>query len=123
MKAKANTILLNMAQCRICKDIIYSKNRYDFRRCSCERIFIDGGSDYMRRGFTEYSDIIDLSVSINDELDAVQGEVNYARINFRSYIKYTLKNNGFVLGLKNIYRRAVRFFKEVNIGGSEWSSL
>lgn len=37
-------------QCRLCKDIIQSMYRHDFRFCKCESIYIDGGSDYTRIG-------------------------------------------------------------------------
>jgi hypothetical protein len=50
----------NKAQCRLCKDIIESTFRHDFRRCKCGAIFVDGGHDYMRRG-GKFEDIIELS--------------------------------------------------------------
>lgn len=38
-------------QCSICKDIIFSRARHDFRECSCGATFIDGGfSEYYRIG-------------------------------------------------------------------------
>jgi hypothetical protein len=45
MKSK-RTILT----CPECRDKIYSKHRHDFVQCSCEKYFIDGGSDYIRIG-------------------------------------------------------------------------
>lgn len=43
-------IIRNAAQCAKCGDIIESKHRHDFVSCSCESIFIDGGTDYIRAG-------------------------------------------------------------------------
>ena len=37
-------------QCKLCKDIIQSTYRHDFKWCSCKSIYIDGGSDYTRIG-------------------------------------------------------------------------
>ena len=34
--------------CRKCLDVIQSKHRHDFVRCSCTAISIDGGADYTR---------------------------------------------------------------------------
>lgn len=43
-------IIRNAAQCAKCGDIIESKHRHDFVSCSCESIFIDGGTEYIRAG-------------------------------------------------------------------------
>lgn len=40
----------NLAKCKNCGDIIESKSRHDFQICSCGSIFVDGGTDYIRRG-------------------------------------------------------------------------
>jgi len=45
MKLKKNVI-----KCNECNDIIESKHRHDFKFCSCESVFVDGGLDYLRRG-------------------------------------------------------------------------
>jgi len=44
----------NRAQCLKCKDIIESKSEYDFVKCSCGEIFVDGGLIYARRGCTNW---------------------------------------------------------------------
>ena len=44
-------ILRNRAKCLKCGDIIESVHRHDFVECSCGSIFVDGGHDYLRRGF------------------------------------------------------------------------
>jgi hypothetical protein len=45
-------LVSNKAKCLRCNDIIESKHRHDFVMCSCESIFVDGGTDYIRRGGT-----------------------------------------------------------------------
>jgi hypothetical protein len=42
----------NRARCNSCKDIIESTYRHDFVRCSCGTIFVDGGKEYFRAGYT-----------------------------------------------------------------------
>jgi hypothetical protein len=42
-------ILRNMARCKRCGDLIESKHRHDFVRCTCGAIAVDGGTDYLRR--------------------------------------------------------------------------
>lgn len=37
-------------KCLKCGDIIKSYFRHDFKYCSCENIFVDGGGDYLRYG-------------------------------------------------------------------------
>lgn len=51
----------NRCMCRQCCSIIESKHRHDFVSCNCGSIFTDGGTDYIRRGFKDKNDIIDLS--------------------------------------------------------------
>jgi hypothetical protein len=55
------TIVSNKAQCRICGDIIESKHRHDFVKCSCGAIAVDGGKDYLKRSAKNFDDIIELS--------------------------------------------------------------
>ncbi len=46
----------NAIQCNTCGDILESTHRHDFKRCSCGRVFVDGGKDYLRRGYTDSMD-------------------------------------------------------------------
>lgn len=45
-KIKTNKII-----CKNCKEVIESKHRHNFVECSCGRVFVDGGKDYLRRGY------------------------------------------------------------------------
>jgi hypothetical protein len=56
-------IIENKIRCNHCNDIIESKNRHDFKFCSCKCCYVDGGHDYLRRGFTHSrNDFTELSV-------------------------------------------------------------
>lgn len=41
----------NKIKCKKCSDIIESKHRHDFVRCSCDSVFVDGGHEYQRLGW------------------------------------------------------------------------
>ena len=45
-------IITNKIRCKFCGDVIQSISRHDFRRCTCGKCFVDGGTDYIRRGFS-----------------------------------------------------------------------
>jgi hypothetical protein len=53
-------IILNGAKCLKCGDVIYSRNRHDFKYCQCKAIAVDGGLDYIRR-LGESTDMQDAS--------------------------------------------------------------
>ena len=56
-------IIKNRIRCKRCGDIIESKSVHDFKQCSCGTVFVDGGHDYLRRGFKNgEEDFEDLSV-------------------------------------------------------------
>lgn len=54
-------ILSNKIQCNHCKDIVESTYRHDFKYCSCNKVAVDGGRDYLKRMFHEVGDYTDLS--------------------------------------------------------------
>lgn len=56
-------ITRNALRCKHCGDVIESKSVHDFKQCSCGAIFVDGGCEYLRRGFktSPEEDLIDLS--------------------------------------------------------------
>jgi len=63
-KLNVGDIWSNAIRCRNCGDVIRSKNRHDLVYCLCEKVFVDGGSWYVRCGgqlnmieyLTEYYD-------------------------------------------------------------------
>lgn len=62
-----NKILRNAIRCNHCGDVIESTNRNDFVRCSCGTVFVDGGTDYLRRGFkNSIDDFTDISEFVDD---------------------------------------------------------
>ena len=68
--SKQNTrprIICNSVQCKNCGDIIESTSRHDFRTCSCGKVSVDGGHDYLRRSYESEDCYIDLSETIDPE--------------------------------------------------------
>lgn len=49
-------LVKNAIKCNHCGDVIESKNVHDFKWCSCETVFVDGGLEYARRGYKNSPD-------------------------------------------------------------------
>ena len=43
-------ILINRARCVKCNQVVESETRHHFASCRCGQMFVDGGTDYLRRG-------------------------------------------------------------------------
>lgn len=58
-KYHVGDIYINAAWCLVCGNFVRSKNRHDYRSCSCGNTIVDGGSEYCRRGgLGPYVDVI-----------------------------------------------------------------
>lgn len=55
-------ILRNSAKCLKCGDEIESKHRHELVSCTCGAIFVDGGKDYLRRGYEAGAEFEDTSL-------------------------------------------------------------
>lgn len=51
----------NRARCRKCNDIVESTTTHHYQACRCGAIFVDGGLEYVRRGYDEPGNFEDLS--------------------------------------------------------------
>ena len=60
-------IITNKIKCNYCGDVITSTFRHDFQVCSCGRVAVDGGYDYLKRNFHEPNDFTDLSIVTEDD--------------------------------------------------------
>ena len=59
--SNTDIILVNKARCRKCNTVIESKSVHDFVECLCGEIFVDGGTEYLRRGAKDFANFKDLS--------------------------------------------------------------
>ncbi len=62
MEESERVILVNQAQCLICFEVVVSKHQHDFKSCTCGNIFVDGGKDYIRRGYRNRNKFKECSV-------------------------------------------------------------
>ena len=68
-------IIQNELRCKSCGDVIFSRHRHDFVRCSCGQCAVDGGMDYLRRvgdGDWEDRSMRMEQQALQDAQDAVQ---------------------------------------------------
>lgn len=63
-------IIKNAARCRKCGVVIESKFRHDFVKCKCGEIFVDGGHEYLRRGYIDKTNFEELSVEKEEANDS-----------------------------------------------------
>lgn len=64
-------ILHNRIQCNHCGEVIESRYRHDFVSCRCGTCCVDGGTDYLRRGFLySRADFTELSETADTAKDA-----------------------------------------------------
>lgn len=59
-------ILRNSAKCLKCNTQAISSHRDDFRTCQCGGIFVDGGKDYVRHGYSDPATYVDTSLYSED---------------------------------------------------------
>ena len=57
--------------CPGCKETIYSRARHDMKSCSCNGVFIDGGTEYTRIGGT----LVELANIKQAEITATKQEL------------------------------------------------
>lgn len=62
----AKRIVRNSARCDSCGDEVESTDRHDFRYCGCGAIFVDGGRDYLRRGWRADASYTDTSIEVDE---------------------------------------------------------
>lgn len=60
-------IVRNEIKCNFCGDVIESNDTLDFKTCSCGKVSIEGGYDYLKRIAVEDTDYEELSILIDDE--------------------------------------------------------
>lgn len=86
-------ILHNRIKCNHCGDIIESYDVHDFKYCKCQKVFVDGGHEYLRRGFTTSpDDFTDMTESV-----AINSHGVNANIKYNILSSDEMRRNGFEL--------------------------
>lgn len=63
MGKKRQKIFSNKIKCKHCGDVIESRTVHEYVECSCGMVSVDGGHEYLKRGFTNSpNDLFDLSI-------------------------------------------------------------
>lgn len=55
-------IIRNSAKCLDCKEEIESRHRHDFVSCTCGKVCVDGGKDYLKRSVAKDAKYEDTSI-------------------------------------------------------------
>ena len=95
-------ILQNEVKCHSCGDNVWSAHRHDFKSCSCGKVAVDGGLDYLKRVFAEDASYTDLSISVDAEvLQALKDQLQWCEDTGRNQlgvicaILRTLRDSGY----------------------------
>jgi hypothetical protein len=78
-------ITRNAAVCLVCHDLVESKHGRDFRKCSCGNLFVDGGKNYIRRGYTTPGMHAEMNEFRNMTREELQAKIDRLEISFVDY--------------------------------------
>ena len=60
------SLKLNSAKCLLCNQVLVSTHVHDFNGCECGNLCVDGGLEYVRRAFKDYTQVEELSQYYED---------------------------------------------------------
>jgi hypothetical protein len=60
-------IIRNSIVCLDCNEELVSKHRWDFKRCTCGKVCVDGGFDYCKRSIADDARWKDTSIWRDEE--------------------------------------------------------
>lgn len=109
-------ILHNKIKCNRCGEIIESYDVHDFKWCKCKTVFVDGGHEYLRRGFKNSpNDFTDLSEHVNINSCGVNTNIKYNILSTEKMkeLKFMLSSDKWVM--YHLLRRPKEFGKNINI--------
>lgn len=70
-------IVLNRIQCNHCGDIIISAHTHDWKQCKCGKVYVDGGTSYLRRGFDLDSDYKEMSLTEDSPFEVIRENLSW----------------------------------------------
>lgn len=65
------SIRLNRIKCNLCGDVITSENRHDYKYCGCGSVAVDGGSWYLKRTGTDFTELSETYKEQEDESTSI----------------------------------------------------
>lgn len=60
-------------QCPKCRQIIFSESVHDYKHCGCKSVSIDGGTNYLRYGWSNDLSKQDIIIVVRGEENITQG--------------------------------------------------
>jgi hypothetical protein len=122
---------MSKAKCLKCNDIVESKHRHDFVKCSCKEIFLDGGDEYIRAGANDLSNILiykddDFYAAIDrdEALQKLLAEVDADDMfDDDSFLDEDFEdfNLGFQAGAMDERERIIRAFEQADSACQDWA--
>jgi hypothetical protein len=70
--APSRQMVCNRAMCLKCKDVITSRHRHDFVTCGCGNLSLDGGNDYRRTLYENWTMVSDMSIYLDEPFEIVR---------------------------------------------------
>lgn len=116
-------IVYNAIKCLHCLDVIESVHRHNFVTCSCGKVSVDGGPEYLRRSYDDITDFIDLSVFSDQDYEIVRqyaGRVGYGKPGSPDY--GTFRKTTFA-EMSDEHLQASLDYHGVTKGGEHWCLL
>lgn len=120
-------IIYNAIECKNCKDIIESYHRHDFKYCSCGNVSVDGGTEYLRRGYINDMAYTELALYSNNPFEIIRQylkwgknyDENMERLPETEWIPLKDLNDGHLDALAD-YKPASTFYRVMFIQEKLW---
>lgn len=117
-------IVLNRAKCLDCNDIITSYHVHDYVTCSCKKLSVDGGTEYISRSYVDKTKFENMNVYSDSPFDIIRthfhwgtrGKSGNDEIKFISISKMSDEHLTAILRDKRQGANWIRdfFIKEIN---------
>jgi len=73
-------IILNRIRCVHCNDTIISYHVHDYKTCICGIVSVDGGTEYLKRGFQIATDYVDSSLYDDEPFEIIRENFHWGTL-------------------------------------------
>ena len=61
-------MIIKAYRCKTCEDILFSRAKHDYRTCSCGKVAVNGGIEFLQvRSMNQYPEKVELDIDITEE--------------------------------------------------------
>jgi hypothetical protein len=128
--SKEARIILNRIKCNHCGDIIISYYTHDYKNCNCGTVSVDGGVEYLKRGFINDNDYEELSLYDTEPFSVIRENLHWGTygkdakdpLHFitiesmeENHIKAILRNNHGSEWMKSFLIKELKYRRENNL--------